>query len=92
MAEAVPVSRIGHPNIVRVFDAGVLDAGVGQRGYFTMEYVPAGAFERFRHSHNDRFVPVSDTVDIARRICMELAAGQGTGIEEEQPQRQGEKQ
>jgi len=75
LAEAVLLSKIGHPNVVRVFDAGVLDTSVGQRGYFTMEYVPGGTLESFWHSHKDGFIPISDTVNIVRQICMGLAVG-----------------
>jgi len=40
------LSRIGHPNIVRVFDANVLEASGGTCGYFTMENVPGGSLDR----------------------------------------------
>jgi len=42
LGEAIMLSRIGHPNIVRVFDANVLDTEKGLCGYFTMENVPGG--------------------------------------------------
>ena len=77
LAEAVLLSKLGHPNIIRVFDAGILDTSVGQRGYFTMEYVPGGTLESFWHSHKDRFIPISDTINIVRQICMGLAVGHG---------------
>jgi len=49
LGEAILLSRIGHPNIVRVFDANVLEAAQGTCGYFTTEISPA---ELFR-SRND---------------------------------------
>src|SRR5438093_7874163 len=42
LGEATMLSRIGHPNIVRVFDANVLQSSRGIYGYFTMEHVPGG--------------------------------------------------
>src|SRR5207248_1113647 len=36
LGEAILLSRIGHPNIVRVFDANVLETQRGTCGYFTM--------------------------------------------------------
>src|SRR5438046_8985320 len=44
LGEAILLSRIGHPNIVRVFDANVLEAAQGTYGYFTMEISPAELF------------------------------------------------
>ena len=42
LGEAILLSKIGHPNIVRVFDANVVDTKQGLCGFFTMEYVPGG--------------------------------------------------
>src|SRR5512141_1233487 len=42
LSEAIILSRLGHPNIVRVFDAGTLDTKGDTRGYVTMEYVAGG--------------------------------------------------
>jgi len=69
LAEAVLLSKIGHPNIIRVFDAGILETSAGQRGYFTMEYVPGGTLESLWNSYRDSFVPILDTVDIIRQVC-----------------------
>jgi len=73
LAEALLLSKIGHPNIIRVFDAGVMNTDVGQRGYFTMEYIPGGTLDSFWASYKDSFIPISETVDIIRQICMGLA-------------------
>ncbi|MFC1952611.1 serine/threonine-protein kinase [Chloroflexota bacterium] len=75
LTEAVLLSKIGHYNIIRVFDAGILESSIGQRGYFTMEYVPGGTLESFWHSHKNGFIPISDTINIIRQICMGLAVG-----------------
>jgi len=72
LSEAIILSRIGHPNIIRVFDADILETHVGQCGYFTMEYVPGGNLETFWQGHGANLVPLSDTMDIIQQICMGL--------------------
>ena len=47
LGEAILLSGFEHPNIVRVFDANVLDTKQGTRGYFTMEYIPGGTLDKF---------------------------------------------
>jgi serine/threonine-protein kinase len=37
LEEACLLSRFGHPNIVRVFDANILETAGGKLGFFTME-------------------------------------------------------
>ncbi len=71
--EAALLSKIGHPNIIRVFDAGIMVTVDGQRGYFTMENVPGGTLESFWNSYGDSFVPILDTVNIVRQICAGLS-------------------
>jgi len=73
LAEAVLLSKIGHPNIIRVFDAGILETNAGKRGYFTMEYVPGGTLESLWNSYRGSFVPILDTVDIIRQVCTGMA-------------------
>lgn len=75
LAEAVLLSRLGHPHIVRVFDAGTVTTPSGERAFFTMEYVAGGTLERFRDGHLARGeqVPVADTVRILRQISSGLA-------------------
>src|SRR6187399_622992 len=51
LGEAILLSRIGHPNIVRVFDANIVESPRGMCGYFTMENVPGGSLEKFWHSY-----------------------------------------
>src|SRR5438094_8126968 len=43
LGEAILLSRIGHPNIVRVFDANVTETSRGVCGFFTMEYIAGGS-------------------------------------------------
>ena len=73
LSEAILLSRIGHPNIVRVFDANVLETDAGLRGYFTMENVAGGTLEAFRRSFASGIVPIDTAVDLVRQICRGLA-------------------
>lgn len=73
LSEAILLSRIGHPNIVRVFDANVFDTSEGQRGFFTMENVSGGSMDKFWHSHGNAFVPIETTIDLIKQVCRGLA-------------------
>jgi serine/threonine protein kinase len=69
LGEAILLSRIGHPNIVRVFDANVLETKDGLCGYFTMEHIAGGSLERFWRSHGNAFVPVVTSVELISQVC-----------------------
>lgn len=73
LGEAILLSRIGHPNIVRVFDANTMDTPKGICGYFTMENVSGGSLDRFWRSHGAKLVPIETAVDIIRQVCRGLA-------------------
>src|SRR5882757_4607498 len=73
LGEALLLSRIGHPNIVRVFDANVLETETGTRGYFTMEYVAGGSLRRFWQSHGINLVPVATSLSLINQVCEGLA-------------------
>lgn len=77
LGEAIILSRIGHPNIVRVFDADLVKTAHGECAYFTMEYVAGGTLEDFWKSHGAAFVPVETSVDIARQVCRGLCVAHG---------------
>ena len=49
-AEALLLSQIDHPNIVRVFDANTVTLSGQVFGYFTMEHVAGGSLDRFWRS------------------------------------------
>ncbi len=51
LGEAILLSRLAHPNIVRVFDANILETPRGTCGYFTMENVPGGTLHKFWQSY-----------------------------------------
>jgi serine/threonine-protein kinase len=77
LGEAILLSRIGHPNIVRVFDANVTETSRGTSGFFTMEYVAGGSLEQFWRSHGNQLVPVETTVEIMRQVCRGLSVAHG---------------
>lgn len=77
LSEAILLSRIGHPNIVRVFDANVIETDAGLRGYFTMEFVAAGTLDAYWRSCGSRLMPVAAAVDLAKQICRGLAVAHG---------------
>jgi eukaryotic-like serine/threonine-protein kinase len=77
LGEAIMLSRLAHPNIVRVFDANVLRTERGLCGFFTMENVPGGSLEKFWHSHGVQFVPVKTTLDLIKQVCRGLAIAHG---------------
>ncbi|MCF1593679.1 serine/threonine-protein kinase [Streptomyces muensis] len=70
--EARILSTLGHPNIIRVFDAGTVQTSEGVRGYITMEYVAGGSLERLIASHS-RAVPVGETTAVLRQAAEGLA-------------------
>src|SRR5881398_3057007 len=51
LGEAVVLSRLNHPNIVRIFDANVFDFQGQTLGFFTMEYVAGGSLDQFWRSY-----------------------------------------
>lgn len=69
LSEAVLLSRIGHPNVVRVFDANIFETPQGLRGYFTMENVSGGSLDHFWRSYGASLIPVETTVDIMKQVC-----------------------
>ncbi len=72
LGEAIMLSRIGHPNIVRVFDANIVETARGLYGYFTMENVPGGSLDKFWQSHGTDFVPLETTIDLIKQVCRGL--------------------
>ena len=73
LGEAILLSKIGHPNIVRVFDANVIETEKGICGFFTMEYIPGGTLDKFWHSFGAKKVPVETTIDLIKQICRGLS-------------------
>jgi len=73
LSEAILLSRLEHPNVIRVFDANVTETSKGTCGFFTMEHVGGGSLERYWQSHGDRFIPIETTVEIIRQVCRGLS-------------------
>lgn len=71
--EAVTLSKIGHRNIIRVFDADVMQSAKGTYGFFTMEYIAGGSLQQYWQSYGDKFVPVEDVINVLRQVCEGLA-------------------
>jgi len=72
LGEAILLSRIGHPNIVRVFDANVFDGPRGRCGYFTMENIPGGSLDKFWNSYGSKRVPIETTINLVKQVCRGL--------------------
>jgi len=77
LSEALLLSRIGHPNITRVFDANVMEVNGESHGYFTMEYVAGGSLDQFWRSYRSVLMPVSEAVDITKQVCAGMAVAHG---------------
>ena len=73
LSEAVLLSRLGHPNLIRVFDADTTETSRGICGFYTMEYVAGGSLDQFWRSHGAKLVPVETVVEIMRQCCRGLA-------------------
>ena len=69
LEEAFILSRMGHPNIIRVFDANTIETSKGICGFFTMEYVAGGSLGQFWQSHGAQFVSVETAVEVLRQAC-----------------------
>ncbi|GAA3296562.1 serine/threonine protein kinase [Dactylosporangium vinaceum] len=72
LGEARLLSTLGHPNIIRIFDAGTVTTPAGRRGYFTMEYVPGGTLQRFAAGHRPA-VPTPVVTDVLTQLASGLA-------------------
>jgi eukaryotic-like serine/threonine-protein kinase len=77
LGEAVLLSSIDHPNIVRVFDANTVTIEGQVYGYFTMEHVAGGSLDKFWRSYGSQFVPVPVAVDVVKQVCRGLATAHG---------------
>ncbi len=71
--EAILLSQIGHPNIVRVFDANTFELEGRPLGFFTMEYVSGGSLHSYWRSYREKFMPVEEAMEIMKQICTGIA-------------------
>jgi len=77
LTEALLLSRIGHPNIIRVFNADILDVNDARHGFFTMEHVAGGSLDRLWRSYGNSMMPVSEVVDIMKQVCAGISVAHG---------------
>jgi serine/threonine protein kinase len=73
LSEAILLSKIGHPNIVRVFDAGTFDLDGEEYGFLTMEYAGGGTLYDLWRGQGMKTMPVSTAVDLVRQTTAGLA-------------------
>jgi eukaryotic-like serine/threonine-protein kinase len=73
LAEASFLSRLGHPNIIRVFEANVATTAAGKIGYFTMEYLAGGTLSAFRRSFGKACMPLETATDVIQQVCCALS-------------------
>jgi serine/threonine-protein kinase len=65
------IFELEHPNILRVFDAGLLESHHGSNGYFVTEYVPSGSLRKYLRDKPN--LPLMEAVTLARQICEGMA-------------------
>ncbi|WP_105970828.1 serine/threonine-protein kinase [Streptomyces geranii] len=65
----------GHPHVVAVYDAGVLDNG---RPYMVLELCPGGSLADRLHEHGP--LPAAEARDIGVRVADALAAAHASGV------------
>ena len=76
LREARAAGRLGHPNIVTVFDVGQGDA----MPYLVMELIPGITLADYLHRQNDKVLPVSAVLDIAIQLCEALQYAHAQGV------------
>lgn len=70
--EAFILSRIAHPNIVRIFEANTIDGLGRQRSYVTMEHAAGGTLHSFLNSRPHLSPKAS--IRVQKQICAGLSA------------------
>jgi len=76
LREARAAGRLGHPNIVTVFDVGQGDA----MPYLVMELIPGTTLADYLHRQNDKVLPVPAVLDIAIQLCEALQYAHSQGV------------
>jgi serine/threonine-protein kinase len=77
LKEASLLTQIGHPNIIRVFDANTVLADGHERGYFTMEHVATGTLEDYRLKQPLPVLPAEKAVALTIQILEGLGVAHG---------------
>lgn len=73
LEEAALLSSLGHPNIIRVFDADTITIENEEYAYLTMEYLPAGNLEEFWRQQNMGLIPINVLINIFIQILRGLS-------------------
>lgn len=77
LKEASLLTQIGHPNIIRVFDANTVMVEGHERGYFTMEHVATGTLEDYRTKFQGGPIGAEQAVALVLQIAEGLAVAHG---------------
>ncbi len=80
LGEARLLSTLGHPNIVRLFEASTVQTPEGLRGFFTMEYVAGGSLERLAAAHRP-----SVPTDLVAEVMLQIASGLAVAHDQDPP-------
>jgi serine/threonine protein kinase len=73
--EAFLLSKVAHPNVVRVFEANKIKTSDGERCYITMEYLGGGTLQLFLAKHPK--LPIETALAIQKQICAGLSTAHG---------------
>lgn len=69
--EAFVLSKVAHPNVVRVFEANKIKTAEGDRCYITMEYLGGGTLQALLAKRAQ--LPIEKAVEVQKQICAGLA-------------------
>jgi serine/threonine-protein kinase len=73
--EAFLLSKVAHPNVVRVFEANKIKTPEGERCYITMEYLGGGTLQLFLAKRLP--LPIETALAIQKQICAGLSTAHG---------------
>jgi eukaryotic-like serine/threonine-protein kinase len=71
-SEAFILSKLAHPNVVRIYEANKINTPEGDRCYVTMEYISGGTLQKFLSKNAS--LPLEIAVTLQAQICAGLAA------------------
>ena len=77
-AEAFILTKVGHPNIIRVFEANEFRFDETPYIYFTMEYVSGGTLADYLKKNNPN-------IEVRQQMCLEIASGLSIAHEQNPP-------
>ena len=73
LREAVLLSKMNHPNLVRLHQANTVKLKEDAYGYFTMEYMAGGSLFQYWQSFAGQLMPAPLVIDIMRQVCQGVA-------------------